>query len=105
MRYCRLAIIVADVTNPKHNRLAERQRDRRTIAANVRAEMGRHNMKTATLARLLGIDQSTLSRKTREDPIASFNGEEIVAIARILGVTPSALLAGSHATTNGGAAA
>lgn len=89
---CQLAIRVAPVRQPK-NPQTEQQRIRGAIAANVRAEMARKAIKADALAELIGLDPSTMWRRIRTDPPPlPFKSEELVRIARVLGVPAASLL-------------
>lgn len=61
-----------------------------TIAAEVRAEMGRHKITTTELARATGIRRQTLSGRLNEH--SSFTIRELIAIAQALGTTAGTLL-------------
>jgi transcriptional regulator with XRE-family HTH domain len=60
------------------------------VAANVRAELGRHRRSQGDLGRALGRSQPYVSR--RLNGTVSFGVDEVAAIAAWLGVPVSALL-------------
>ncbi|MDQ3576391.1 MAG: helix-turn-helix transcriptional regulator, partial [Actinomycetota bacterium] len=60
-----------------------------TVAATVRAEMARANVKQAELANVLGISQAALSRKTSAR--VPFRLDELQAAAHHLGIAVEVL--------------
>ena len=60
------------------------------VAANVRAEMGRHKCTQVTLADRIGMTQQTLSRRLGAQ--TSFTVTELGRVADALGVPMSALI-------------
>ena len=70
--------MVLPIDNPRESAMAIRE----TIAAEVRAALGRDGRKPAALARATGISTSALSRKLKAQ--APFWTEELVQIALAL---------------------
>lgn len=67
------------------------------VAANVRAELARQQISTAQFRDILGLSQSSASRRLLgQQPL---NVNELTTISTFLGVDPSALLAGPPAKT------
>jgi transcriptional regulator with XRE-family HTH domain len=79
---------VTDVTTAGELTTSER------IAANVRAEMGRQNLKTAALARRAGIETRTTYRLVNGE--RRWEAEQIESVAAVLGVDWLQLVASSE---------
>jgi transcriptional regulator with XRE-family HTH domain len=62
----------------------------RAVAAEIRAQMARHQMTQGQLARRLGMSPATLSRRLLG--VFPFTVDDIYQLADIFGVAPSALL-------------
>lgn len=70
---------------------------RARLAAEIRAEMGRANVRQRGLAAITGISQATLSRKLKaHDEGDSFNVSELERISRALGISLSKLFAAAE---------
>lgn len=65
---------------------------RKVVAANVRVELARAHVSGVQMAQHIGIPSSTFGRRMTGD--ASFDAEEIAAIAAALGISADVLLAG-----------
>lgn len=65
---------------------------RDTVAAEVRAEMGRRAMSQVTLAGLIGMSQQSLSERLRGK--TPFTTDDLEKVAGALGVHPATLLGG-----------
>lgn len=74
-----------------------RQTPAARTGANVRAEMARAGISQTSLATSLGISQAAVSKRLRGE--VAFNVDELAAVAEVLGVALSALLAEQPATT------
>lgn len=60
------------------------------VAANVRAELARQNKTRRELAVALDVDEHRIGKRTRG--LVAFSVDEIVAVARFLGVTVEELV-------------
>lgn len=74
-----------------------RQTPAARTGANVRAEMARAGISQTSLATSLGISQAAVSKRLRGE--VAFNVDELAAVAEVLGVALSALLAEQPAAT------
>lgn len=74
-----------------------RQTPAARTGANVRAEMARAGISQTSLATSLGISQAAVSKRLRGE--VAFNVDELAAVAEVLGVALSALLAEQPAST------
>ena len=63
---------------------------RDTVAAEVRAALGRANMNAAELARETGISKPAMSRKLAGT--TSFTTEELIGVARAVGASVESLI-------------
>lgn len=63
---------------------------RERIAENVRVELARARISASAMAQRIGVPQANFSRRMKSD--VSFSADEIVAIARELGIAPGILL-------------
>ncbi|MEU4391610.1 helix-turn-helix transcriptional regulator [Kribbella sp. NPDC023855] len=69
------------------------------VAAEVRAHMARARINQTQLAEVLGITQSSVSKRLRG--VIAFNVDELQQVAGLLGVHPAALLGGNPPSPNG----
>jgi transcriptional regulator with XRE-family HTH domain len=63
-----------------------------SVAAEVRAQMGRQRISQAKLAEALGRSQPYVYRRLKDDAEYSFDVAELTKIAEVLGVTVAQLL-------------
>lgn len=69
------------------------------VAAEVRAHMARVRMSQVKLAEILGLPQTSVSKRLRG--ITPFRIDELGTVAAALGVHPAALLGGNPPSPNG----
>lgn len=71
------------------------------VAANIRAEMGRHRITQSTVAAHLGISQPSVS--ARLSGRTSIDVDDLFAISELIGVAPADLLTPAAASSPGAA--
>lgn len=73
-----MTAVVTSIPQPHH-------RARRDVAASVRAHLGARNINDSELARMIGVTQSAMSRRTNER--VPFDVDELGLIADALGIS------------------
>jgi len=82
---------VMDMTNLAEGATPPTLDGNRTVAANVRAELGYANMSQGELARALDLSDMAVTRRLSDNYNAEFSASEIARMADLFGIDPGEL--------------